>query len=89
MSNKVFKITLTAVYNNDNITEDEISDNVWLSMKGLNNGLIMLNVDDVKENKRPNKAIKSLLKDISIQHENDLTLKDNHVEIKINKKEKK
>lgn len=89
MSNKVFKITLTAVYNNDNITEDEISDNVWLSMKGLNNGLIMLNVDDVKENKRPNKAIKSLLKDISIQHESDLTLKDNHVEIKINKKEKK
>jgi hypothetical protein len=89
MSNKVFKITLTAVYNNDNITEDEISDNVWLSMKGLNNGLIMLNVDDIKENKRPNKAIKSLLKDISIQHENDLTLKDNHVEIKINKKEKK
>lgn len=89
MSNKVFKITLTAVYNNDNITEDEISDNIWFSMRGLNNGLIMLNVDDVKENKRPNATIKSLLKEISLQQENDLSLKDNHVEIKINKKGKK
>ena len=86
---KVFKITLTAVYNNDNINENYISDNVWKSMKKIDKGLALLNVDDIKEMKRPNQTIKTLIENIEIQEQDDLSLKDEHVEINITKKRNK
>ena len=86
---KVFKITLTAIYNNDNINENDISDNLWKSMKETGNGIAFLNVDDINEMKRPNKTIKKLIEDVEMQEQDDLSLKDEHVEINITKKRKK
>lgn len=61
---KVFKINVSVVYNDDEITEEIICDNIFNTMQGLNDKLVILNIDDIKEMSRTNQVVTRLLKDI-------------------------
>ena len=88
MNNNIFKITLTAVYK-ENVDPNKISDNIWSAMKSIDNNLIMVDVNEIKEMKRTEQIMKKLLTDISIQNEEDLSLQENCVVITKNKKQNK
>ena len=88
MNNNIFKITLTAVYK-DNVDPNKISDNIWSAMKSIDDNLIMVDVNEIKEMKRTEQIMKKLLTDISIQNEEDLSLQENCVVITKNKKQNK
>lgn len=61
---KVFKINMSVVYNDDEITEEIICDNIFNTMSTFNNKLVLLNIDDIKEMMRPNQTVTKMLKDI-------------------------
>lgn len=86
MNNNIFKITLTAVYK-DNVDPNKISDNIWNTMKSIDNNLIMVDVNEIKKMKRTEQIMKKLLTDISIQKEEDLSIQENCVVITKNKKQ--
>lgn len=88
MNNNIFKITLTAVYK-DNVDPNKISDNIWNTMKSIDNNLIMIDVNEIKKMKRTEQIMKKLLTDISIQKEEDLSIQENCVVITKNKKQNK
>ncbi|MBR4316383.1 MAG: hypothetical protein IKP65_05405 [Alphaproteobacteria bacterium] len=86
MENKSFKINLTVVYNNDEITPEIISDQIWETMKNIGNGIIMLNVDSIKETKDSKKIIKKTIEEMK---ENDLDKNDEYISMNKTKKSKK
>lgn len=86
MENKSFKINLTVVYNNDEITPEIISDQIWEAMKNIGNGIIMLNVDSIKETKDSKKIIKKTIEEMK---ENDLDKNDEYISMNKTKKSKK
>lgn len=86
---KVFNVTLTAVYNNDEIKPDEISDNIFKTMKKTDKGLAILTVNSIKENKKPDQYIKEIIENMAVQEEKDLAQKNDHSEISLNNKIKK
>lgn len=63
MANKVFKVTFSAIYKDD-ITTEEISDNLFKALRNINDNLIVLNVDEIKKMKRIDASIKKILNDI-------------------------
>jgi hypothetical protein len=63
MANKVFKVTFSAIYKDD-ITPEEISDNLFKALRNINDNLIVLNVDEIKQMKRIDASIKKILNDI-------------------------
>ena len=86
---KVFNITLTTVYNNDEVKPDEISDNIFKTMKKIDKGLAILTVNSIKENSNPNQYIKEIIENMAVQDEKDLEQKKDHSEISLNNKIKK
>lgn len=86
---KVFNVTLTAVYNNDEIKPEEISDNIFKTMKKIDKSLAILTVNSIKENKKPDQYIKKILENMAVQEEKDLAQKNDHSEISLNNKIKK
>lgn len=61
---KVFKVNLSVVYNDNEITSDMICENMFQTMSKLNDKIVVLNIDDIKEMARPNQVITKMLKDI-------------------------
>lgn len=61
---KVFKVNMSVVYNDDEITENAICDNLFQSMSQINNKMVVLNIDDIKTMARPNQAVAKMMKDI-------------------------
>lgn len=86
MENKSFKINLTVVYNNKEITPELISDQIWETMKNIGNGIIMLNVDSIKEVKDSKKVIKKTIEEMK---ENNIEQQDEYISVKKAKKSKK
>lgn len=77
---KVFKINMSVVYNDDEISDEIICDNIFNTMSTFNNKLVLLNIDDIKEMMRPNQTVTKMLKDI---------VKEPVQNIKSNKSDKK
>ena len=86
MENKSFKINLTVVYNNKEITPELISDQIWETMKNIGYGIIMLNVDSIKEVKDSKKVIKKTIEEMK---ENNIEQQDEYISVKKAKKSKK
>lgn len=94
---KVFKLNLSVIYNDDDITEDEICENLFHAMHKINNKISILNIDDIKEVIRPNKIVKKMIDDIvkssvedvksnNIEEKNYLEINKKNIEKKRNKK---
>lgn len=49
---KGFKITLTAIYSNDDVSADQISDDVWQALKKAGHGIALCNVSSIKQIKK-------------------------------------
>ena len=73
--NSVFKITLTAVYNNIEIDADQISDGVFNAMTKAGKGLALLHVDSIKSVSKPDEAIAKILAEVSSQSEDAMSRK--------------
>ena len=65
--NGVFKIALTAVYNNTDMDADQIADNVFEAMTRVGKGLSLLHVDSVRKASKPDEEIKKILIEVSEQ----------------------
>ena len=65
--NGVYRITLTAVYNNDAMDAESISDGVFEAMTKVGKGLALLHVDSVKAVAKPEEAIAKILAEVSGQ----------------------
>lgn len=63
--NRVFHISMTAVYNSSTIDENAIADGVFEAMAKVGNGLALLHVDDVKSAENANETIAKLLSKVS------------------------
>ena len=66
-ANRVFRISMTAVYNSSTIDENAIADGVFEAMAKVGNGLALLHVDDVKSVRNANEAIAKILSKVSGQ----------------------
>lgn len=86
---KVFKITMSAVYNNDEITMDEITDNIFNAMQSINKNLAILNIDDIKEMKRPKKTIVNLISSLTEEPMDNVKNNEHYIEVKKEKSVKK
>lgn len=73
--NRVFRISMTAVYNSDTIDENAIADGVFEAMSKVGNGLALLHVDDVKNVKNANEAIAKILSRVSGQNQESMVSK--------------
>ena len=73
--NRVFRISMTAVYNSDTIVENVIADGVFEAMTKVGNGLALLHVDDVKNVKNANEAIAKILSKVSGQNQEAMVSK--------------
>ena len=76
--NRVFRISMTAVYNSDTIDENAIADGVFEAMSKVGNGLALLHVDDVKNVKNvknANEAIAKILSKVSGQTQESMASK--------------
>lgn len=73
--NRVFRISMTAVYNSDTIDENAIADGVFEAMSKVGNGLVLLHVDDVKSIKNANEAIAKILSRVSGQNQESMVSK--------------
>lgn len=73
--NRVFRISMTAVYNSDAIDENAIADGVFEAMSKVGNGLVLLHVDDVKSIKNANEAIAKILSRVSGQNQESMVSK--------------
>ena len=74
-ANRVFRISMTAVYNSDTIDENAIADGVFEAMSKVGNGLALLHVDDVKNVKNANEAIAKILSKVSGQTQESMASK--------------
>ena len=74
-ANRVFRISMTAVYNSDTIDENAIADGVFEAMSKVGNGLALLHVDDVKSVKNANEAIAKILSRVSGQNQESMASK--------------
>lgn len=70
--NRVFKITLTAVYSNSDVKEDQISDGVFEAMTKAGKGLSLLHVDSIKKVSKADEAIIKILKEVSEQTQDSM-----------------
>ena len=70
--NRVFKITLTAVYSNSDVEEDQISDGVFEAMTKAGKGLSLLHVDSIKKVVKADEAIVKILKEVSEQNQESM-----------------
>jgi hypothetical protein len=61
---KVFKVNLSVVYNDDEITMDTICDNMFKAISQINDKIVVLNIDDIKEMSRVNQAVAKMMQDI-------------------------
>ena len=73
--NRVFRISMTAVYNSDTIDENAIADGVFEAMSKVGNGLVLLHVDAVKNVKNANEAIAKILSKVSGQTQESMASK--------------
>ena len=73
--NRVFRISMTVVYNSDTIDENAIADGVFEAMSKVGNGLALLHVDDVKNVKNANQAIAKILSKVSGQTQESMVSK--------------
>ena len=73
--NRVFRISMTAVYNSSTIDEDAIADGVFEAMAKVGNGLALLHVDDVKSIENANEAIAKILSKVSGQTQESMESK--------------
>ena len=73
--NRVFRISMTVVYNSDTIDENAIADGVFEAMSKVGNGLALLHVDDVKNVKNANEAIAKILSKVSGQNQEAMVSK--------------
>jgi hypothetical protein len=73
--NRVFHISMTAVYNSDTIDENAIADGVFEAMTKVGNGLALLHVDDVKSVKNANEEIAKILSKVSGQTQESMASK--------------
>ena len=73
--NRVFRISMTVVYNSDTIDENAIADGVFEAMSKVGNGLALLHVDDVKNVKNANEAIAKILSKVSGQNQEAMASK--------------
>ena len=73
--NRVFRISMTVVYNSDTIDENAIADGVFEAMSKVGNGLALLHVDDVKNVKNANEAIAKILSKVSGQTQESMASK--------------
>ena len=74
-ANRVFRISMTAVYNSSTIDENAIADGVFEAMSKVGNGLALLHVDDVKNVKNANEAIAKILSKVSGQNQESMVSK--------------
>ena len=74
-ANRVFRISMTAVYNSDTIDENAIADGIFEAMSKVGNGLALLHVDDVKNVKNANEAIAKILSKVSGQNQEAMVSK--------------
>ena len=74
-ANRVFRISMTAVYNSDTIDENAIADGVFEAMSKVGNSLALLHVDDVKNVKNANEAIAKILSKVSGQTQESMASK--------------
>ena len=77
-ANRVFRISMTAVYNSSTIDENAIADGVFEAMSKVGNGLALLHVDDVKNVKNvknANEAIAKILSKVSGQTQESMASK--------------
>ena len=70
--NRVFKITMTAVYSNSDVEEDQISDGVFEAMTKVGKGLSLLHVDSIKKVSKADEAIIKILKEVSEQNQESM-----------------
>lgn len=54
---KGFRITLTAIYNDNDLTPDDVSDFVWEAMKSGGHGITMCNVSAITKVRNVNEEI--------------------------------
>ena len=73
--NRVFRISMTAVYNSDTIDENVIADGVFEAMTKVGNGLALLHVDNVKSVRNANEAIAKILSKVSGQNQEAMVSK--------------
>lgn len=73
--NRVFRISMTAVYNGNTIDENAIADGVFEAMSKVGNGLALLHVDNVKSVKNANEAIAKILFKVSGQNQESMVSK--------------
>ena len=74
-ANRVFRISMTAVYNSDTIDENAIADGVFEAMTKVGNGLALLHVDNVKSVKNANEEIAKILSRVSDQTQESMASK--------------
>ena len=73
--NRVFRISMTVVYNSDTIDENAIADGVFEAMSKVGNGLALLHVDNVKSVKNANEEIAKILSKVSGQNQEAMVSK--------------
>lgn len=73
--NRVFRISMTVVYNSDTIDENAIADGVFEAMSKVGNGLVLLHVDNVKSVKNANEEIVKILSKVSGQNQEAMVSK--------------
>ena len=74
-ANRVFRISMTAVYNSSTIDENAIADGVFEAMAKVGNGLALLHVDDVRSVRNANEAIAKILSRVSGQNQESMVSK--------------
>lgn len=73
--NGVYKITLTAVYNRNDIEPDELADGVFTAMTKVGNGLSLLHVDSVRKVAKGDEVIAKILGEVSKQKQDAMSRK--------------
>ena len=78
---KVFKINLSVVYNDDEITADIICNNMFETIKAINDKCAILNIDNIKEINKPDQAIKRMMNDIMQEPFDNVKNGENYIEV--------
>lgn len=57
---KAYKITLTAIYNDDNVDPEKISDGVWKALQAAGNGVALCNVTSIRKISKVDEEIRKI-----------------------------
>ena len=57
---KAYKITLTAIYNDDNVDPEKISDDMWSALQSAGNGVALCNVTSIRKISKVDEEIRKI-----------------------------